>query len=220
LFSQHCWFLRGWPEFLVAQINSVFIIAPMKVFGLTGGIGMGKSIAAGFFRERGAQAVDTDELARRLVEPGQPALAEIQKVFGKSIVTPGGQLRRDELAQIVFTDSIARKKLEAILHPRIRERWLAQIETWHRENHPLAVVVIPLLFETKAETNFGKTVCVACSAANQRKRLLERGWTPEQIQQRAAAQWPIEQKIARADFVVWTDGSLEAHAEQIERIIA
>jgi dephospho-CoA kinase len=192
----------------------------MKLFGLTGGIGMGKSTAARFLRERGAQVVDTDELAHRLVEPGQAALAEIQAVFGKSIVAPDGQLRRDELAQIVFTDPAARNRLEAILHPRIREHWRAQIEAWRGENHPLAVVVIPLLFETKAESDFDQTICVACSAAAQRKRLLERGWTPEQIKQRIAAQWPIEQKIARADFVIWTDGSLEVHTQQIERILA
>jgi dephospho-CoA kinase len=191
----------------------------MKTIGLTGGIGMGKSIAAQFLRERGAQVVDTDELARRLVEPGQPALAEIQTVFGKGMVTPGGRLRRDELAQIVFTDSAARQKLEAILHPRIRECWLARVETWRKENHALAVVVIPLLFETNAGSHFDKTICAACSAPTQRQRLLSRGWSPEQIQQRIAAQWPIAQKIARADFVVWTDGSLEAHAQQIEQII-
>jgi dephospho-CoA kinase len=192
----------------------------MKLLGLTGGIGMGKSMAARFLRERGAQVVDADELAHQLVEPGQPAWAEIQTVFGRNVVPPGGQLRRDQLAQIVFADPAARKKLEAILHPRIQERWLAQIETWRREDRPLAVAVIPLLFETKTESRFDKTVCVACSAAHQRKRLLERGWTPEQMEQRIAAQWPMEQKIARADFVVWTDGSLEAHAQQIERIIA
>ena len=192
----------------------------MKTLGLTGGIGMGKSIAARFLRERGAQVVDTDELARRLVEPGQPALVEIQAAFGKSIVAPGGHLRRDELAQIVFTHPASRKKLEAILHPRIRESWRAQLEAWRKEKHDLAVVVIPLLFETDAEPDFDKTICVACSAANQRQRLSRRGWTPLQIEQRIAAQWPIDQKIARADFVVWTDGSLENHAEQIERIIA
>ena len=168
--------------------------------------------------------------ARRLVEPGQPALAEIRTVFGKSMVAPNGQLRRDELAQIIFTDPVAREKLEAILHPRIREGWLAQIETWRAapkrsdggrgENHALAVVVIPLLFETRAESHFDKTVCVACSAPAQRKRLLERGWTPAQIQQRLAAQWPVGQKIARADFVIWTDGSPEVQAQQIERMVA
>jgi dephospho-CoA kinase len=190
----------------------------MMTFGLTGGLGMGKTTAARFLHERGAQIVDTDELARQLVQPGQSALVEIQMIFGKSIVAPNGELRRDELARIVFADAAARKKLEAILHPRIRERWLAQVEAWRGENHALAVVVIPLLFETQAESHFDKIICVACSAENQRQRLLARGWTPEQIGQRIAAQWPVEQKIARADFVIWTDGGLDAHAQQIERI--
>lgn len=192
----------------------------MKVCGLTGGAGMGKSTAAGFLRERGAQVVDTDELARELVQPGQPALAEIQDAFGKNLIAPDGQLRREELARIVFADAVARKKLEAILHPRIRERWLAQIEAWRLGNHPLAVVVIPLLFETQAEPHFDKIICVACSTAAQRERLLARGWTPEQIQQRNTAQLPVEQKIARADFVIWTDGNLESHSAQIARILA
>jgi dephospho-CoA kinase len=192
----------------------------MKLLGLTGGIGMGKSTAAQFLRQDGAQVVDTDELARRLVEPGQPALAEIQALFGRKIVSSEGYLRREDLAQIIFADPAARKRLEDILHPRIREGWLAQLETSRSQNQSLAVVVIPLLFETRAESYFDKTVCVACSPVNQRQRLLERGWTLEQIQQRLAAQWPIAQKMTRADFVVWSDGSLESHAEQIERILA
>ena len=190
----------------------------MKLLGLTGGIGMGKSTAAEFLRTRGAQIVDTDELARQLVQPGQPALTEIQTEFGKKVIAPDGQLRREELAEIIFADAAARKKLETILHPRIRERWLAQTEIWRRENRALAIVVIPLLFETRAESHFNKIICVACSAATQHERLLARGWTPEQIKQRLAAQWPVEQKISRADFVVWTDGALDVHAQQLERI--
>ena len=190
----------------------------MKLLGLTGGIGMGKSTAAEFLRTRGAQIVDTDELARQLVQPGQPALTEIQTEFGKKVIAPDGQLRREELAEIIFVDAAARKKLETILHPRIRERWLAQVEIWRRENRALAIVVIPLLFETRAESHFNKIICVACSAATQHERLLARGWTPEQIKQRLAAQWPVEQKISRADFVVWTDGALDVHAQQLERI--
>ncbi len=192
----------------------------MKVFGLTGGVGMGKSTAAEILRARGAHVVDTDELARQFVEPGQPALAEIKKQFGEGIISSDGKLKRGELAQIIFADGIARKKLEQILHPKIREHWLAQIETWRNENHKLAVVVIPLLFETQAESQFDKIICVACSAANQHKRLSERGWSPEQIRQRIAAQIPAEQKIARADFVVWTDGDLDSHTRQLERILA
>jgi dephospho-CoA kinase len=207
-------------DFLVAQINHFFIISLMKLLGLTGGVGMGKSTVAEYFCKYGAQVVDTDELAHQLVEPGQSALAEIQAVFGNIIVAPDGQLRRQELAQIVFTNATARKKLEAILHPRIRERWLAQIEIWRNEGCELAVVVIPLLFETSAEPEFDKTVCVACSAASQRERLLKRGWTPDEISRRITSQLPIEQKIAQADFVVWTDGTLESTAEQVGRIVS
>jgi len=100
----------------------------MKLCGLTGGVGMGKSTTARLLRERGARVVDTDELAHQLVELGQPALAEIQTIFGNKIISSDGGLRRDELAKIVFADAALRKKLEAILHPRIRKLWLAQIE--------------------------------------------------------------------------------------------
>jgi dephospho-CoA kinase len=191
----------------------------MKIFGLTGGVGMGKSTAAEILRARAVPVVDTDELARQFVQPGEPALAEIQVAFGQKVIAPDGRLRRDELARIVFADAVAREKLEAILHPRIRSAWLAQVEAWQGDNHPLAVVVIPLLFETKAETFFDKIICVACSAASQHQRLRARGWNDGQIQQRLAAQWPVETKIARADFVVWTEGTLAVHQHQLEQII-
>lgn len=192
----------------------------MKVCGLTGGVGMGKSTAAGFLRTHGARVVDTDDLAHQLVQPGEPALAEIQNQFGNIVIAADGRLRRAELARIVFADAAARKKLEAIVHPKIRERWLAQIEIWRGQNCPLAVVVIPLLYETQAESQFDRIICVACSAADQHRRLLERGWSTEQIRQRIAAQLPVEQKLARADFVIWTDGELDSHRQQLERILA
>ena len=192
----------------------------MKTCGLTGGAGMGKSTTAGFFLQLGARVIDTDDLARELVRPGQPALAEIQREFGAEIISSAGELKRDQLARLVFADSAARQKLEAILHPRIRERWLAQIKIWRQENCAPAIVVIPLLFETQAESHFDKIICVACSAASQRERLLARGWTPEEIQQRIAAQWPVEQKISRSDFMVWTEGVPEIHAQQVGRILA
>jgi len=190
----------------------------MKTFGLTGGIGMGKSAAARLLGERGVPVVDTDVLARQVVEPGQPALREIQGAFGDEVVGPDG-LRRDALARIVFADPAARQKLESITHPRIQELWHRQIETWRAERHAAAVVVIPLLFETGAARIFDATLCVACSAATQQERLRERNWTTEQIQQRIAAQWPIEKKMAGADFVVWSEGGLDVLGEQLGRVI-
>jgi dephospho-CoA kinase len=164
--------------------------------------------------------IDTDVLAREVVEPGQPAWEEIRREFGEEIIGPDGQLRRDELARQVFADEPRRKHLESITHPRIRERWLAQAESWRREGQPLGVVVIPLLFETEAAGAFSAIVCVACSAATQRERLRARGWKLEQAQQRILAQWPIEKKIALANYVVWTEGALEVHEVQIERTLA
>ena len=192
----------------------------MKLCGLTGGVGMGKSTAAGFFLQSGVRVIDTDDLARRLVQSGQPALAEIQSQFGGSIISPAGELKRDALAQLVFTDAAARKKLEAILHPRIRAVWLAQIEFWRKEKCPLALVVIPLLFETQAENQFDKIICVASTPVAQRERLCQRGWSPTQIHQRIAAQLPVERKIARSHYVIWTEGSLAVHALQVERMLA
>jgi dephospho-CoA kinase len=191
----------------------------MKLVGLTGGVGMGKSTAAGFLLSLGARVVDTDEIARELVRPGQPALAEIQKEFGGKMFASDGSLDRAALAEKVFADDAARKKLEAILHPRIRERWQAQVETWRAEKCPLAVVVIPLLFETQAENVFDKIICVACSLASQRERLAARGWDAAQIRQRIAAQMPVEQKLARSHFIVWTEGVPEIHRRQTVEII-
>jgi len=191
----------------------------MIVIGLTGGVGMGKSTAANFFAGRGLAVIDTDELARELVEPGQPALAEIRKVFGESVTDAQGRLRRDAMAKAVFADSSKREQLEGILHPRIREEWLARVERCRSEGRAAAVVVIPLLFETDAEKQFTHIVRVACSSATQRARLAQRGWSEDQIEQRIVAQWPIEKKIAAAHFVIWSEGGIEVHQAQVDRIL-
>jgi dephospho-CoA kinase len=194
-------------------------IQGMKVIGLTGGVGMGKSACAQLLQWRGASVVDTDELARQIVQPGQPALDDIQGVFGPDMVSPDGQLKREALAEIVFADPVARKRLENIMHPPIRDLWHAQVESWQNEGKPLAVVVIPLLFETNAEDEFDTVICVACSTATQKERLRARGWTPKQMEQRIAAQLPVEEKMARSHHVVWTEAGMDVHAQQVYRIV-
>lgn len=191
----------------------------MKTYGLTGGVGMGKSMAGQILGERGFAVVDTDVLARQLVEPGQPALLEIQTAFGRTILGADGRLRRDELARRVFGDADARKRLENILHPRIRAAWRKQLDEWRTEGRDRAVVIIPLLHETDAAAHFDLVICVACSAATQRQRLSARGWSAEQIQQRLNAQWPAEKKVELSDRVVWTEAGLDVHAAQLARIL-
>lgn len=163
--------------------------------------------------------MDTDELARQLVAPGQPANAEIRSAFGDQLFDPAGGLRREALARLVFADEPARRRLETILHPRIRHAWQAKVAVWRSEGHPAGVVVIPLLFETQAADMFAATICVACSTASQGDRLAARGWSPEASAQRIQAQWPIEQKLVAADFVVWAEGGVERTAEQLRRIL-
>ena len=192
----------------------------MKTVGLTGGIGMGKSTCAQILSGQGIAVIDTDDLARQIVEPGQPALAEVRSAFGPTVIGDDGRLRRDILAGLVFGNDVARRQLEAILHPRIRDRWKVQLATWRAEGRSLAVVVIPLLFETKAETEFDRVICLACSAATQRERLRARGWSDAQLQQRIAAQMPIEEKLLHSHHVVWTEGGLDVHARQIDLILS
>jgi len=191
----------------------------MILIGLTGGVGMGKSTTASFLERLGVPIIDTDQLARQIVEPGQPALAEIQRAFGNSVVGSDGRLRRDEVARLVFADDAKRRQLEAILHPRIRELWLAQAAEWRAENRTMGAVVIPLLFETNAEKEFEVIVCTACSAASQRRRLEARGWSPVQIEQRIAAQWPAQKKMDLSHVVIWTEPPLETHAAQVSRVV-
>ena len=190
----------------------------MKLFGLTGGAGMGKSTVADLLRQRGWRLVDTDQLARQVVASGQPALRELAAEFGATMLDATGELRRAELAHLVFSNPTARRLLEAMLHPRIRELWRAEAERWRAGGVAYGVVVIPLLFETGAETELDATMCVACSAATQQTRLRERGWSDEEIAARNRAQWPVEKKMARATFVLWNEAGLDVLRAQLDRL--
>jgi dephospho-CoA kinase len=192
----------------------------MMTLGLTGGIGMGKSTVATILAQRDVAVIDTDELARQLVRPGEPALEEIRGAFGATIFDALGELNRERLASVVFRDEVARKQLEAILHPRIQQLWQRQLTTWRKEGRPQAAVIIPLLFETGVESEFDLVVCLACSAATQQQRLRARGWTLEQIGQRNAAQLPVVDKMARAHRVLWSEGGLDVLAAQCDRMLS
>ena len=191
----------------------------MILIGLTGGVGMGKSKSAELLSERGIPVVDTDLLARQVVERGQPALEEIRKEFGDEVISKDGCLEREAMARIVFSDDARRRRLEAIVHPRIRDLWVTEVERWKSGGQTFGVVVIPLLFETDAAATFDAILCVACSPGNQRRRLEARGWSAKQIEQRIASQWPIQKKMDLSRYVVWTEPPVQVHREQLDQIL-
>jgi dephospho-CoA kinase len=191
----------------------------MRTFGLTGGIGMGKSTAGELLERLGCRVVDTDATARELTEPGQPALTEIREIFGSGCFDDEGRLRRGVLARIVFGDETARRQLEAVLHPRIRQAWQTQFGRWRTEGCAIAVAIIPLLFETGAGRDVERTICVACSEPVQQHRLEPRRWTASETAQRIGAQLPIRKKMELADYVVWNDAGMDLLEAQLRRIL-
>jgi dephospho-CoA kinase len=190
----------------------------VKVLGLTGGIGSGKSMVSSMFAKLGADVIDADQLAREVVEPGQPALEEIAKAFGRDILLPDGRLDRGQLARIIFADPVARGTLNAITHPRIRERMAAEITA--RMSRPGVLVVdIPLLYENDRTATVETVIVVWVDAQTQLRRLTERdGLTEEEARQRIAAQMPLDEKRAKADVVIDNSGSPENTRQQVEAI--
>jgi dephospho-CoA kinase len=184
------------------------------IYGLTGGIGMGKSTVARVLAKAGLPVVDSDELAREVVQPGQPAFEGIREAFGDEFIGEDGRINRARMAARVFSDDVARKQLEVIIHPRVRERWQACVGKW-RSAGDRGVVVIPLLFEVNAEANFDTVFCVACTEGTQRVRLRERGLSEVQIEQRIAAQLTITEKVERADHVLWNEDGLDVLRSQL-----
>ena len=190
-----------------------------RVLGLTGGVGMGKSTAARLLKKAGLPVVDSDDLAREVVQPGTEGLAEIADEFGEGFLKPDGSLDRDKMASTVFQDQAARKQLELIIHPRVRAVWENRIEQWREQKRPVGVVVIPLLFEVGVQDSFDAVLCVASTASTQRSRLRGRNWSDDQIAARIAAQMDIAQKMDLADHVLWNEGTPDQLGEQLNGIL-
>jgi dephospho-CoA kinase len=185
---------------------------------LTGGIATGKSYCLNRFGTLGVPTIDADHLARLAVAPGSPGLQAVAHRFGTQMVRADGSLDRAALAKIVFSDRAARADLEAIVHPdvyrRIRE-WFAQLPF----GTPVAIADIPLLFETGHEHDFDAVVVAACSSEEQLRRLVARDGLPEaDARARLEAQWPIDEKVRRAHYVIRTDGGFAQSDEEIERV--
>ncbi len=185
------------------------------VIGVTGGIGCGKSTAARMFEELGWGRVETDEIVRDLLRSDAQVAEAIRREFGEGVFAPDGGVDRRLMAAVVFPDREALKRLEAILHPRVREAWKARVARPVPANW---VVEIPLLFEKSLEKEFDFTVCVASDPRVQAQRLALRGLPPQEAAQRIARQLPLAQKIERADFVLTNNGSLAFLRDQVLRL--
>jgi dephospho-CoA kinase len=185
--------------------------------GLTGGIASGKSTVARLLVDLGAVLIDGDALAREVVARGTPGLAQVVAEFGDELLTPAGDLDRPALGRIVFSDEAARRRLEAITHPLIFERY-AELEA---AAPPDAVVVhdIPLLAESGRADSFDEVIVVDAPAELQIERMVrDRGWTREEAESRIAAQASREDRLAIATYVIENTGDLDQLRTKVENV--
>jgi dephospho-CoA kinase len=184
------------------------------VIGLTGGIGCGKSAAAACFAELDFNVVDTDLLARQVLESAD-CISQLRARWGDACLGAEGRPDRRWIAGKVFNDPAELAFLEGLTHPEVaRLRQAAVVDT--KRHH---VVEIPLLFEKNLTTGFGFIVCVACSEETRRSRLLEKGLTEEQILRRIDSQMPLSEKVKRSDIVFWNDGGPEFLRAQVAALV-
>ena len=185
---------------------------PLRV-GLTGGIASGKSTVADMFAELGAIVIDTDAIAREVVEIGEPALDEIRAAFGAGVIRDDGTLNRPALRELVFSDPAQRRRLEAIVHPRIRSETVSRAES---AGGPYQLIVVPLLVDSPLREFVDRVLVIDCDESAQIRRLMARdGESETGARQMLAAQSSREVRLAIADDVIHNDGDLEATRRQV-----
>jgi len=189
----------------------------LLTIGLTGGIASGKSTVARMLRELGATVIDADAIVREVQAPGTPVLAAIAAEFGADLIRPDGSLDRPALGRIIFADSDRRNRLEAIVHPAVRQRMAQTRLDCFNQGLPAVVLDIPLLFEGGTERTVDQVWVVYVDRATQLVRLIARdGLSNDQAEQRIDAQMDIEQKRSRATIVIDNRGSMDQTRQQVE----
>jgi dephospho-CoA kinase len=192
----------------------------LRLFGLTGGIGSGKSTVARRLRERGVPVIDADQLAREVVAKGTPGLSEIVARFGEGVLDENGELDRKRLAALVFKDDEARRALNAITHPRVAALAAERAAELDARGEPLACYEVPLLFEGRLDGVLKPVVVVAAPVETQVARAVARdGGTPEDALARVRAQMPLEEKIRRADHVIDNSGPVSATLARADEVL-
>jgi len=187
----------------------------MRVIGLTGGIGCGKSLAAQYFAELGALVIDADQLSRAAIERGSEGFDEVVSFFGDSVLN-NGDIDRRVLGEVIFKDPEAKKKLESIIHPFVRREFEEAVASLKSDE--TLVYEIPLLVETGGQDRFDVVVTVESSLENRIARLRQRGMRISEIEGRIASQATREQRIEVADFLIENDGSEDELLRQVENI--
>ena len=189
------------------------------IIGLTGGIAAGKSTVRQLFAPRANMLVfDADAAVRRMLDGDPQTISAIGHAFGQEFIGMDGKPDRARLRETIYADPHARHRLEGILHPLVRAEWLALREECLATGVDM-LADIPLIYETGAEGLFDIALVVGCSRDTQADRLRARGIGPKMAEAMLASQWPIGQKVQRADFVIWNDGSLAALGRQTELLL-
>lgn len=184
--------------------------------GLTGGIASGKTVVADMFAELGVAVIDTDIIARTVVQPGEPALEEIRQQFGQQVINRRGGLDRRAMRRLVFSDREKRLQLEAIVHPRIQQETIRQAEA---RNGPYQMIVVPLLVESPLRSIVDRILVVDCDEETQLERLMLRDTESEKQARRIlATQTSRKERLSIADDLVRNDGDLTATRDQVETL--
>ena len=192
--------------------------------GLTGGIGCGKSVVAGMMRELGCHVLDADEMAHRLIEPGQPAYQEVLREFGREILDAQGRVARAKLAEIVFADPARLARLNAIVHPPVLKELDNELERLaQKDSRGVAVVEAALLVESAYHHRLDRLIVVWCTPEQQLERLTDpvygRGMTPEEARRRTAAQLSLAEKRKLATDEIDCSGTLDQTRSQVEALV-
>jgi len=191
------------------------------IIGLTGGIATGKSLVSGELKRLGAAVIDADAVAKEVVEPGRPAYAEIAEAFGPGVIRQDGSIDRKKLGQIIFSDPAARERLNAITHPRIRERMKEETARLLKEGAGIIVLDIALLIETGVRYEVDRIVVVYADPARQLERLMQReAMSRDEAKKRISCQMDIKEKAEYADYVIDNSGTKEDTLEQTRALFA
>lgn len=194
----------------------------MPVIGLTGGVASGKTLVTDYLEKKGIPVVDADRIAREVVRAGEPAYLEIVKEFGPGVLGPDGSLNRKKLGALVFDSPDKRKRLEAIIHPRVYgAAWKEIRRIQGRDPVALIIFSVPLLFETGHDKEVDKTVLVYADEPAQVRRLMQRnGLTEPDARKRISAQMPIDEKSRISDYVIRNMGTVEETYRQVDAILS